>query len=171
MPIIIAGLSAYLACDVDSIPAFNGGNIFHGNPKEVEKAILKTVAAYAVAVGLATSHRKNITFVPPSMKNTFYENLFTMMGVIDPATGRPDPLRLSCIRRFGVLNSEHGMALSSFSMLVTASSLAAPISSLIGSLAASYGPLHFGAPEAAYKTIKKIGSSKNVPAFLNMVKS
>jgi len=171
MPLIIAGLAAYLATDLDSIPAFNGGNIFHGDAQKVDKAILKTVAAYGVSVGLATSHRKVIKFTPPSTENTFYENIFVMMGLTDPATGRPDPLKLSCTRRFGVLNSDHGMALSSFALLVTASSLTDPISGLISSLAAAYGPLHFGAPEAACKTIMAIGSPENVPDFLDEVKS
>ena len=168
---IIAGLAAYLACDLDSIPAFNGGNIFHGDAQKVDKAIIKTIAAYAVVVGLSASHRKGIKFIPPSKENTFYENLLIMMNVVDASTGRPNPLKLSCFRRFGALNSDHGMALSAFAFLVTASSLADPISGLISSLAAACGPLHFGAPEAAYKTIRKIGSPQNVHAFLKEVKS
>ena len=171
MPMLVAGLAAYLANDLDSIPAFNGGNIFHGNVEETDKAILKTVAAYAAVMGVAGSHRRGIKYTPPSKDKTYFENLFTMMGIVDPATGAPDPLRLSCYRRFAALNSDHGMALSVFANLVITSSLADPISGLIGSLAAAYGPLHFGAPEAAYKTISKIGGPENVPAFLDEVKS
>ncbi|OCL04763.1 citrate synthase, partial [Glonium stellatum] len=102
---------------------------------------------------------------------TYFENLFTMMGIVDSATGALDPLVPSCYRRFAALNSNHGMALSVFANLVTTSSLVGPISGLISSLAAAYGPLHFGAPEAAYKTISKISGPENVPAFLDEVKS
>lgn len=168
---VVAGLSAYLANDVDSIPSYNGGNIYQGNAEKVDDAILKTVAAFATVVGLAASHRRGVTFTPASIDNTYFENLFIMMGLVEPFTARPDPLKLSCFRRFAVLNADHGMALSSFSLLVTASSLTDPISGLIGSLAAAYGPLHFGAPEAAYKTMQKVGSVENVPEFLNRVRS
>ena len=171
MPMLVAGLAAYLANDLDSIPAFNGGNIFHGNVEKTNEAVLKTVAAFACVMGIAGSHRRGIKFTPPSKNKSYYENLFTMMGIVDPATGAPDSLKLSCFRRFAVLNTDHGMALSVFANLVTTSSLADPISGVISSLAAAYGPLHFGAPESAYRTISKIGGLENVPAFLNEVKS
>ena len=171
MPMLVAGLSAYMGNNLDSIPSFNGGNIFHGNVEKTDEAILNTVAAYAVVMGIAGSHRRGIAFTPPSEHKTYFSNLFTMMGVIDPATKAPNPLKLSCFRRFAVINSDHGMALSIFANLVTASSLADPISGLIGALAAAYGPLHFGAPEAAYKTIGKIGGPENIPTFLDEVKS
>ncbi|THW77562.1 hypothetical protein D6D17_10327 [Aureobasidium pullulans] len=171
MPLIVAGLSAFLANDLDSLPAFNGGNIFHGDISRTDIGILKTVAAYAVTMGISGSHRRGITFTSPDRSKTYHENLFIMMGIMDPSSGSPDPLRLSCFRRFTALNSDHGMALSVFSLLVTASGLADPISGVISSLSAAYSPLHFGAPEAAYKTISKISSIENVPGFLEEVKS
>nr|ASK38711.1 citrate synthase-like protein [Paecilomyces divaricatus] len=171
MPMIVAGLSAYLAHHADSIPACAGGNIYHGNPEQTDRAILRTAAAYAVVMGMAASHRRGIAFTPATTDNTYFENLFIMMGLVEPYTGRPDPVKLSCFRRFAALNSEHGMALSSFAMVVTASSLTDPISGLISSLVAAYGPLHFGAPEAEYKTIQAVGSVDQVPAFLEEVKS
>jgi citrate synthase len=171
MPMLVAGLAGYLGADTDSIPAFNGGNIYHGNVKKTDEAILKTVAAYGCVMGVAGSHRRGIKFTPPSKDKNYFENLFIMMGIVDPATGAPDPIKLSCFRRVAVLNTDHGMALSVFANLVTTSSLTDPISGVIASLTAAYGPLHFGAPESAYKTMSKIGRPENVPAFLDDVKS
>ena len=170
MPMVLAGLAAYMGCNPASIPAFNGGNIYHGNAKVADDGVISTVAAYAVVVRLAASHRKGIKFTPASSQNTYYENLFTMMGMINPASGRPDPLHLSCFRRFAILNADHGITLSTFVLLATASALADPMSCLISALAAAYGPLHFGAPEAACKTLEKIGSPKNVSSFIDEVK-
>ena len=170
MPMVVAGLAAYMGCNPASIPAFNGGNIYHGNAELVNEGIIRTVAAYAVVVGLAASHRKGNKFTPAPTQNTYYENLFTMMGNVNPSTGRPDPLHLSCFRRFAVLNADHGMTLSTFVLLATASSLADPMSCLISAIAAAYGPLHFGAPEAACRTLERIGSPANVPSFIDEVK-
>jgi len=63
------------------------------------------------------------------------------------------------------------MALAVFSALVTASSLTAPISCLISSVAAAYGPLHFGATESARHALREIGDPNNIPRFLDEVKS
>lgn len=93
------------------------------------------------------------------------------MGVVEPRTGLPNPLALTIYRRFTIINSDHGMALSAFANLVVTSSLTDPISGIIGSLTAAYGPLHFGAPESAYKTLAKVGKVENVPAFLDEVKT
>ncbi|KAL6715299.1 hypothetical protein ACLMJK_007564 [Lecanora helva] len=170
VPMVLAGLAAYMGYNPASIPAFNGGNIYHGNAKIIDKGIISTVAAYAVAVGLAASHRKGIKYTPASTQNTYYENLFVMMGIVNPSSGRPDPLHLSYFRRFAVLNADHSMTLSTFVMLATASSLPDPVSCLMSAIAAAYGPLHFGAPEAACRTLQRIGSLDNVPSFIEEVK-
>ena len=170
MPMVFAGLAAYLGSNPHMIPASNGGNIYQGNVEKTDQAIIKTVAAYAVVVGLAASHRRGIKFTPASKECTYIENLFRMMGMVDSTTGRPDPMKLSCFRRFTALNMDHGMALAVFSTLVTASSLTDPISCLIASLAAAYGPLHFGATEAAHITLCSIGGKANVPAFIEEIK-
>lgn len=94
-----------------------------------------------------------------------------MAGLIDPSTNSPDPVRISCFRRFGNLNAEHGMALCVFTALVTASSLTDPVSCLISAVAAAHGPLHFGATESAQRTLSAIGEPKNVPAFLADVRA
>ena len=167
---VLAGLAAYIGCDPSAIPAFNGGNIYHGNTKLADEGVIKTAAAYAVVVGLAASYRKGIKFTPASAKDTYYENLFVMMGIVNTLNGRPDALKLSCFQRFAVLNADHGMTLSTFVLLATASSLADPISCLISSLAAAYGPLHFGASESAYRTMKRVGHIGNVPSFIEEVK-
>nr|ANF07286.1 citrate synthase-like protein [Paecilomyces fulvus] len=170
MPMVIAGLAAYIASDPESIPAANGGNIYQGNTAQTDLGILKTVSAYAVVLGLVASHRKDIPFVPASSENSYYENLFIMMGMVDRVSGRPDTLQLSCFRRFAALSCDNGMALSVFATLVCASSLADPISCLISALAAAYGPLHFGATEAAHRALQEIGSVERVPDFLEQVK-
>ena len=167
---IIAGLAAYMGAEPTYIPAFMGGPIYHRNPGKVNKAIVRTLAAYSVVTGLACSHKAGTKFIPPSPEGTFYENLLTMLGHIDISTGRPNALHLSCLRRAGVITVDHELTNSTFAMLVTSSSLTDPLSSLISGLTAAYGPLHMGASESAYKTMQKIGSPENVPALIESVK-
>ena len=170
MPMIMAGLAAYIASDPASIPSTMGGDIYHGNKKRVDKAVIDTIAAFGVVLGLTASHRKNCKFVPPSLDNNYYENLFVMMGHVDPSTAKPDPKKVSSLRRWGTVIVDHGLTNSTFALRVTSSSLADPISSLISALAAACGPLHFGAQEAAYKSLTKVGSPENVPEYIQQVK-
>ncbi|RHZ63777.1 uncharacterized protein CDV56_107771 [Aspergillus thermomutatus] len=142
----------------------------NSNSKEVDRAIIRTVAAYAVVFGLVNCHRKGAPFAKPSRDKPYLENLFKMVGLVDPTTGRPDSTKLSCFRRFAMLNADHGMALSVFSALVTASSLTDPISCLITAVGAAFGPLHFGATESAQLALREIGTPDKVPKFIEEVK-
>ncbi|KJK65957.1 EcCSAthCS-perlike [Aspergillus parasiticus SU-1] len=171
LPLILAGLSAYLACFPDTIPASTHASLYQGNLRNVDHAVIRTVAAYGVIFGLVNSHRKGIDFQPPSQENSYCANLFIMAGLLDRHSSRPDPTKLSCFRRFAMLNAEHGMALTVFSALVTASSLTDPISCLISAVAAAYGPLHFGATVSAQRTLREIGSTDKVPEFIEGVKN
>lgn len=145
--------------------------MYQTDTEQADQIVLRTVAAYAVVFGIVRSHRLGIKLQAPSPNRSYYENLFTMAGIIDPATNNPDPICISCFRRFGNLNAEHGMALTVFSALVTASSLTDPVSCLISAVAAAFGPLHFGATESAQRALRDIGDPKNIPAFIEEVKT
>lgn len=165
----MAGLSASLSCRPEMIPASTKPNLYR-DPKTADHAIIYTIATYAVAFGIIRCHRQGATFTPASVDNSYLENLFVMAGLVDPSTGRPDLVKLSCYRHFGIFNSDHGMALSVFSALVTASSQTDPISCLITATGAAYGPLHFGATESAKRALRHIGTVDNVPTFIEEVK-
>lgn len=154
----------------ETIPASTDANLYQGNPENVDRAIIRTVAQYTVVFGLVSSHRKGVPFEPPSADRSYCENLFAMAGMVDPSTCRPSPTHVSCFRRFAMLNADHGMALTVFSALVTASSLTDPLSCLMTAVASAYGPLHFGATEAAQRALREIKSPDQVPTFIDEVK-
>lgn len=151
------------------IPASTKPNLYR-DPKTVDDAIIYTIATCAVVFGVIRCHRQGTTFTSPSVGNSYLENLFIMAGLVDASTGRPDSVKLSSFRHFGIFNSDHGMALSVFSALVTASSQTDPISCLITATGAAYGPLHFGATESAKRALRQIGTVDNVPSFIEEVK-
>lgn len=171
LPLVLAALAACLSAFPEAIPSTVHSTLYQDNLERSDKMILQTIACYAVVFAIVRCHRLSIKWQPPSADRTYYENLFIMSGLVDPITNQPDPIRLSCFRRFAMLNADHGMALSVFSALVTASSLTDPISCLITAVAAACGPLHFGATESAQRALKEIGKPENVPGFLEEVKS
>ncbi|KAJ5153628.1 uncharacterized protein N7500_009067 [Penicillium coprophilum] len=152
------------------IPATTNATIYQTDIKQADQIVLQTVAAYAVIFGAVRSHRLGIPWKCSSLHQNYYENLFTMAGLVDPETNHPNPTHISCFRRFGNLNAEHGQALTVFSALVTASSLTDPVSCLIAAVTAAHGPLHFGATESAQRALHDIGDPNNVPAFIEEIK-
>ncbi|TAJ29086.1 MAG: citrate synthase [Nitrospirae bacterium] len=82
-------------------------------------------------------------------------------------TGKvPDPLIAKALDTCLILHAEHTMNASTFSGLVTASTLADPytvVSSAIGTLK---GPLHGGATEEVVEMLQEIGSLEHVRPYL-----
>ncbi len=78
----------------------------------------------------------------------------------------PDPLFAKILDTCLILHAEHTMNASTFSGMVTASTLADPytvVSSAIGTLR---GPLHGGATEEVVQMFREIGSVKKVRPFI-----
>ncbi|KAJ5698835.1 hypothetical protein N7462_000840 [Penicillium macrosclerotiorum] len=171
LPLIIAGLAAYLATVPEVTRISSDPSLYQDRADEGDRIILQVVASYAVVFAIVRCHRSGTMWQPPDIDLTYYENLFKMANLVDSATARPDPVLLSCFRRFAMLNADHGMALSVFSALVTSSSLTDPISCLISAVSAAHGPLHFGAAESAQSALQEIGDPVNIPAFLEEVKA
>ncbi|MBE8221489.1 MAG: citrate synthase [Bdellovibrionales bacterium] len=65
-----------------------------------------------------------------------------------------------------ILHADHSLNCSTFTARVTASSLSDIYSSIVSAIGALKGPLHGGANEEVLKTLKEIGSTKNVEPWL-----
>lgn len=61
-----------------------------------------------------------------------------------------------------ILHAEHEMNASTFSALVTASTLSDMYSATASAIGTLKGPLHGGANEAVYKTVEAIGTEQNI---------
>lgn len=155
----------------DVTPGSTHATIYQEDLALADEILLRTVACYAVVFALVRCHHRNLDFHPPSINRSYFENLFTMSGLTDTLTKEPDPIYLSCWRRFSLLNPDHGMALSVFAAVTTATSLTDPISCLISAVTVAHGRLHFGATEFAQRALNKVNGAENVPAFLAEVKS
>jgi citrate synthase len=165
----LAGLAAFAAANPDILPAYNAGTTLHKNPEAIRAAIIKTVGAYVTVIAIADCHRKGIKFTSPRLDKTVYENLLIMLGRVD-ADGNPDTLLLNTYRHSGAMGADHEITNSTFALLVAASSLGDPVSSLISAISTCYGPLHMGACESAFKSMEKVGSVENARLLIESVK-
>ncbi|MGK2964265.1 MAG: citrate/2-methylcitrate synthase [Tepidiformaceae bacterium] len=65
-----------------------------------------------------------------------------------------------------VLHAEHEMNASTFSAIVTASTLSDMYSAIASAIGTLKGPLHGGANEAVYKILEAIGTEENVEPYI-----
>ena len=92
---------------------------------------------------------------------SYAENFLYMLTEKIPA---PDIARMFDICL--ILHAEHTMNASTFSGLVTASTLADPFTVIASAIGTLEGPLHGGANEAVIHMLEDIGSMEAVPAYL-----
>ena len=70
-----------------------------------------------------------------------------------------------------ILHADHEQNCSTNAMRAVGSSHVEPYAAVAAAAAALYGPLHGGANEEVIRMLTEIGSSKNIPAFIQRVKS
>jgi citrate synthase len=78
----------------------------------------------------------------------------------------PDPYDAHIMDVALILHAEHGTNASTFSCIVTASTLADMYSIITSGIAALRGPLHGGANEAALKTVMEVGDASNAENYV-----
>jgi citrate synthase len=81
-----------------------------------------------------------------------------------------NPVLARAMDKIFILHADHEQNCSANTMRAIGSAHADPYVSLAGAAAALYGPLHGGANEAVVRMLGKIGSTKNIPAFIESVK-
>ena len=168
---IIAGLSAWAGSDATIIPAHMGKNIYQGDLELVDKQLVRVLSALGTVTALAYCRLTERKFTPADPNGSFIQNMLTMMGFVEKATGKPDPRHIDCLEQLWVLYADHELTNSTAAFLHVASTLADPFTCSIASIAAAYGPLHGGAIETAFKTIKDVGTTENVPQLIEDVKA
>jgi citrate synthase len=70
-----------------------------------------------------------------------------------------------------ILHADHEQNCSTSAVRAVGSSGVDPFSAISAGIAALYGPLHGGANEAVLRMLDEIGDKKNIPAFIDKVKS
>ncbi len=74
----------------------------------------------------------------------------------------PNPLEARTFDVAMILHAEHEMNASTFSAIVTASTLSDMYSAIASAIGTLKGPLHGGANEAVYKLVDSIGTEQNI---------
>ncbi|MEQ9552349.1 MAG: citrate synthase [Coleofasciculus sp. G3-WIS-01] len=131
------------------------------NPNYIREAVVRLLAKIPTMVAAFKLMRKGNDPVKPNDNLDYSANFLYML-----TEQEPDPLEAHVFDVCLTLHAEHTMNASTFSAMVTASTLTDPygvIASAVGTLA---GPLHGGANEEVITMLEEIGSVGNVRPYL-----
>ena len=124
-------------------------------------AAVRLIAKLPTIVAAFARIRRGDDQIQPRDDLSYAENFFYMLFEKVPS---PTVARVfdACL----ILHAEHTMNASTFSGMVTASTLVDPFSVISSAIGTLKGPLHGGANEAVIYMLKEIGSLENVSAYI-----
>ena len=131
------------------------------NPEYIRKAVVRLLAKIPTMVAAFQLMRKGNDPIQPNDDLDYAANFLYML-----TEKEPEPLAAKIFDVCLTLHAEHTMNASTFSAMVTSSTLTDPyavIASAVGTLA---GPLHGGANEEVLFMLNKIGSIENVRPYV-----
>jgi citrate synthase len=132
------------------------------DPAYIRDAVVRLLAKIPTMVAAFQLMRKGNDPVQPRDDLDYSANFLYMLNEREP-----DPLAARIFDICLVLHAEHTINASTFSAMVTASTLTDPygvIASAVGTLA---GPLHGGANEEVIEMLEEIGSVDRVEAYVD----
>ena len=126
------------------------------NVKDAENnywSAVRLVAKLPTIVAAWARLRRGDDAIPPRDDLGFSENFFYMLTEMSPP-----PIWAEIFDDCLILHAEHTMNASTFTGLVTASTLADPYTVVASSIGALKGPLHGGANEEVIQTLHEVGT-------------
>jgi citrate synthase len=133
--------------------------------------VIRLVAKVPTIAAWSYRHNKGMPYVYPDNDLGFAENFLSMMFKMAEPRYMAEPALVRALEVLFILHADHEQNCSANAMRAIGSSKVDPYSALAGAAAALYGPLHGGANEAVLRMLAQIGDLKNVPDFVERVKS
>ena len=131
------------------------------DPENNHWSAVRLIAKLPTIVAAHARLRRGDDDIPPRDDLSFSENFLYMLS--DKV---PHPLMSRTLDACLILHAEHTMNASTFTGLITASTLADPYTVVASSIGALKGPLHGGANEEVVQMLMEIGSPGRVRSYL-----
>ncbi len=145
---------------VSALPAYDVDMNDKSVETNLERAI-KLTAKLPTIVAMIGRYRRGKPFLEPSKKLSHAANFLYMLNGVEP-----DSESAKLMDLMFMLHAEHGSNASTFSTLVTGSTLADVYASVVAGISTLRGPLHGGADEAALNMMRAIGKPDNTETYI-----
>ena len=135
--------------------------------KQIHRLIAKvpTIAAFSYR------HSRGLPYVYPDNDLSYTGNFLNMLDKMAQVKYQPKPVLERALDVLFILHADHEQNCGTNAMRAIGSSRVDPYSAMAGAAAALYGPLHGGANEQVLRMLTHIGSTSNIPVFIDKVKN
>src|SRR5215208_3574993 len=137
---------------------------------ERHMAAVRLIAKMPTLAAFAYRHNLGLPYVYPDNDLSYPGNFLSMMFKMTEVKYDPDPRLEKALDVLWILHADHEQNCSTSAVRSVGSSEVDPYSAVAAGVAALYGPLHGGANEAVLRMLDRIGTSENIPDFLEGVK-
>jgi citrate synthase len=139
--------------------------------QERHMAAIRLIAKMPTLAAFAYRHQLGLPYVYPDNDLSYPGNFLSMMYKMTEVRYEPDPRLERALDVLWILHADHEQNCSTNAVRGVGSSQVDPYSAVAAGVAALYGPLHGGANEEVLKMLDRIGTTDNIPDFLEGVKN
>jgi len=144
-------------------------NIFDETERNI--SIIRLLAKTPTIAAFSYRHVKGLPFVYPDNRLSYVENFLSMIARMSESKYEANPIFTRALEILFILHADHEQNASTNAVRSVGSSHVDPFSAVSAGVAALFGPLHGGANEQVLRMITEIGNVRNVPKFIESVKS
>jgi citrate synthase len=131
---------------------------------------VRLIAKMPTLAAFAFRHSRGLPYEFPRNDLGYIGNYVNMTFNIG-GQHEPNPVLQKALEILLILHADHEQNCSTSAVRSVGSSQVDPFSAVAAGIAALYGPLHGGANEAVLQMLDEIGDKKNIPAFIEKVKT
>jgi citrate synthase len=131
---------------------------------------VRLIAKMPTLAAFSYRHSLGLPYVYPDNDLSYTGNFLSMLFKMAEPRYEPDPRLEKALDVLFILHADHEQNCSAAAVRVVGSSRVDPFSAIAAGVAGLYGPLHGGANVAVLRMLQRIGSTDNIPDFLEGVK-
>jgi citrate synthase len=132
--------------------------------------LIRLIAKIPTLAAFSYRHNAGQPYVYPDNELSYPANFLSMLYKMSEHRYEPDPRLQRALDILFILHADHEQNCSASAVRAVGSSQVDPYSAIAAGIAALYGPLHGGANEAVLRMLKRIGTTENIPDFIDSVK-
>jgi len=141
------------------------------DPANRQRQITRLIAKMPTLGAWAFRHNQGKPYVYPDNRLSYVENFLAMLFKMSEPTYEADPRLVKALDVLLILHADHEQNCSTNAVRSVGSSQVDPYSATAAGIGALYGPLHGGANESVLKMLRRIGTTDNIPGFIEGVKA
>src|SRR3954462_11267882 len=159
-----------LMASVGALSTFypESGNI--SDPDNRHMQMVRMIAKMPTLGAWAFRHAQGKPYVYPDNELSYTANFLSMLFKMSEHRFDADERLVKALDVLFILHADHEQNCSTNAVRSVGSSQVDPYSAVAAGVAALYGPLHGGANEAVLRMLTRIGSTENIPDFVQGVK-